>query len=109
MAAKAATAEHGESHGHHETTEKPNLVVVDLSRRQSPKQIRRLRKGRGSLITRIDEIVEELVHSGTVKADAQPVVIVVREKVTLPWPFANLELEDEDEHDDDDDDDDDDD
>ncbi len=109
MAAKAAaTAEHGESHGHHEATEKPSLVVVDLSRRQSSKQIRRLRKGRGSLVVRIDEILEELVHSGTVKGDAQPVVIVVREKVTLPWPFTNVELDaDEDDDDDDDEDDDD--
>jgi hypothetical protein len=102
MAAKATTtAEHGEQHAlrEHEATAKPQLVLVDLSRRQTPKQIKRLRKGRGTLITRIDEIVEELVQSGTVKADAQPVVIVVREKVSLPWPFANMDYDEEDEED----------
>jgi hypothetical protein len=108
MAAKASTAEHGEHHADpkHETTAKPQLVVVDLSRRQSTRQVRRLRKGRGSLVTRIDEIVEELVESGTVKADAQPVVIVVREKVSMPWPFTNMELDYDDDDDDEDDEDD---
>jgi hypothetical protein len=102
MAAKGtSTAEHGEQHVHreHEVTGKPHLVLVDLSRRQSPRQVKRLRKGRGTLVTRIDEIVEELVQSGTVKAEAQPVVIVVREKVSLPWPFANMDYD----YDDDDD------
>jgi hypothetical protein len=68
-------------------------------------QEKRLRKGRGTLVTRIDEIVEELVEAGTVKANAQPVVIVVREKLALPWPFANVDLdEDEDDEDDEDED-----
>ena len=110
MASKASTAEHGEHHADrpHEATAKPQLVLVDLSRRQSTRQLRRLRKGRGALVTRIDEIVQELVESGTVKADAQPVVIIVREKIAMPWPFTNMELDyDEDEDDEDEDDDDD--
>ena len=103
MAAKTATtAEHGEPQTQREAMDKPSLVVIDLSRRQTPKQIKRLRKGRGTLVKRIDEIVEELVQSETIKAEAQPVVIVVREKVSLPWPFANLD-EDEDEDEDEDD------
>jgi DNA-binding TFAR19-related protein (PDSD5 family) len=108
MAAKASTAEHDEHHAdrQHETKAKPELVLVDLSRRQSTKRIRRLRKGRGALVTRIDEIVAELVESGTVKAGVQPVVIIVREKVSMPWPFTNMEPdydEDEDEDEDEDD------
>jgi hypothetical protein len=111
MAAKGTTAaEHGSepAHKEHEAAGKPQLVLVDLARRQTPRQLKRLRKGRGTLVTRIDEIVEELVQSGTVKANAQPVVIVVREKVSLPWPFTNIDVdmdqdEDEDEDEDDDD------
>ena len=115
MATEGATAaEHGEHHAQreHEATKKSALVLVDLSRRQTPRQISRLRKGRGSLVPRIDKIVEELVESGTVKADAQPVVIIVRETMALPWPFVNLDYEydedadaDDDDNDDDDDDD----
>jgi hypothetical protein len=110
MATKGATAaEHGEHQAQreHEAAKKTQLVLVDLSRRQTPKQISRLRKGRGSLIPRIDKIVEELVESGTVKAETQPVVIIVRETMTLPWPFVNLLDYDKDEDDEEDDDEDD--
>jgi hypothetical protein len=56
------------------------------------------------LVKRIDEIVEELIQAGTVKAGAQPVVIVVREKPSMTWPFARDEDEDEDDEDDEDED-----
>lgn len=75
---------------------KSQLVVVDLGKRQSRKQVRRLRKGRGKLVRRIDQIVAELVETGTVKADAQPVVIVVREETPLPWPFGSAANDDDD-------------
>jgi hypothetical protein len=111
MATKGETAaEHGEHHAQreHKAAKKTQLVLVDLSRRQTPRQISRLRKGRGSLVPRIDKIGEELVESGTVKVEAQPVVIIVRETMALPWPFANLDYEYEEEDDDDEDQDDDD-
>ena len=60
------------------------LLVVDLGKRQSPKQVKRLREGRGKLVGRIDQIVADLVEAGTVKAGAQPIVIVVRERMDLP-------------------------
>ena len=60
------------------------LLVVDLGKRQSPKQLKRLRKGRGKLVGRIDQIVPDLVEAGTVKAGAHPIVIVVRERMDLP-------------------------
>ena len=107
MASKAAAAtEHGEQHTQreHEAASKSPLVVVDLSRRQSPRQIKRLRKGRGVLMERIDEIVEELVESETIKAGAQPVVILMREKVSLPWPLADVDYDEDDDEDEEDDD-----
>src|SRR5262245_6059279 len=75
---------------------RPQLVVVDLGKRQSPKQVKRLRKGRGKLVRRIDDIVGELIEAGTIKASAQPVVIVVRERTPLPWPFAAANNDDDD-------------
>jgi hypothetical protein len=75
-----------------------SLVVVELARRRSPEQVRRLRKGRGKLVTDIDEVVNELVESGTIKADTPPVVIVVRESsASLLWSA----LDEDDEEDDD--------
>ena len=72
-----------------DTSRRPQLVVVDLGKRQSVKKVKRLRKGRGKLMPRVERIVEELIEAGTVKADAQPVVIVVRERERMPmmWPF----------------------
>lgn len=60
------------------------LLVVDFGKRQSPKQVKRLRKGRGKLVGRIDQIVADLVEAGTVKSGAQPIVIVVRERMDMP-------------------------
>ncbi len=86
----------------------PQLVVVELARRRSPDQIKRLRKGRGRLVDDIDDTLVELVKSGTISADAQPVVIVVRETMasSLLWPLGLDENDDDDERDEDEDDDD---
>jgi uncharacterized protein DUF6200 len=64
------------------------LVVVDLGKPQSAKKIRNLREGTGKLMGRIETIVGELVEGGTIKANCQPVVIVVREETRLPWMFG---------------------
>jgi Family of unknown function (DUF6200) len=82
---------------------KPSLVVVELARRRSPEQIRRLRKGRGKLVYDIEDAVEELVQSNTIKADAQPIVIVVREVPPAPLLWAGYDDDDDnDEYEDDD-------
>lgn len=75
-----------------EKTDKEKLqgIVIDLGRPQSPKQVRRLRKGRGKLMRRIEEIVDDLAATGTVKAAAQPIIIIVRERVPVPWPFGAM-------------------
>ena len=80
----ATTAEHREA----ETTSNPKLVVVDLGKPQSAKRIKRLRKGTGKLMERIETIVSELVEAGTIKSNSQSVVIVVREERRVPWMFG---------------------
>jgi len=102
MAVQPTTA--AETRGDHDKDKaKQQIIMVDLGRRQSPKQVRRLRNGRGKLISHIEEIVEDLVEAGTVKANAQPVVIIVREAPPVPWPFDATDFDDDDDHDDDDD------
>lgn len=56
-----------------------SMVVVDIGK-QSRRKIRRLRKGQGSLMEDVAEIVDGLSAEGKIAANAQPVVIVVREK-----------------------------
>jgi hypothetical protein len=104
MPTERTTTTEPREHREREATGKLPLVMVDLSRRQTPEQIKRLRKGRGRLVKRIDEIVDELIQAGTVKADAQPVVIVVREKLSMTWPFATEDSDENDEDDEDDED-----
>jgi hypothetical protein len=65
-----------------------SLVVVDLGEAQSNVEVKRLRRGKGKLFQHVERIVSDLVEAGTVKASAQPVVIVVRE-VPGVWPFQD--------------------
>jgi Family of unknown function (DUF6200) len=90
-----------------ETHGKSPLVVVELARRRTPDQVRRLRKGHGKLVTDIEDTVEELVKSGTIKAEAQPVVIVVREAALWALDYDPDEDEEDDDDEDEDEDDDD--
>lgn len=97
MAAQATTAAESREHEKHA---KPQLVVVELAKRRTPEQIKRLRKGRGKLLSDIDEVVGELLEAGTIKANTQPVVIIVREAQALPWPFSADDSDDEEDADD---------
>jgi len=83
----------GEQAREHEKTGKSQIVVVELGEAQSSRDVKRLRKGQGKLFTRVERIVNDLAEAGTVKASAQPVVIVVRE---IPSPLDFFESEDDD-------------
>ncbi len=72
---------------------KSQTVVVDFDEPQSSVLVKRLRKGKGKLMTRVERIINELVANGTVKATAQPVVIVLRE---IPAPFWLADDDDDD-------------
>ncbi len=61
------------------------IVVVDLDPPQSSERVSSLRKGEGALIDRINRVVDDLVHDGTLKSGAQTVVVVVREYASLPF------------------------
>jgi hypothetical protein len=58
------------------------IVIVDLEKVQTSRDVRLLRKGRGKLTSRVQRIVKDLIDAGTVKSTAQPVVIVVRESIS---------------------------
>jgi hypothetical protein len=89
----------GTRHGSESSQSK--IVVVDIGGPQSPLRTESLRKGEGTLIKRIEGIVDDLVQDGTVKSGAQTVVVVVRE--FAPFPFGAFGGEEDDEFDDEDD------
>lgn len=59
---------------------KKDLLVIDIGKKQRRKRIRQLRKGRGRLLERINEVMDDLREEGAIDGNATPVVIVVREK-----------------------------
>ena len=64
-----------------------SFIVIDIGKRQKSKQIRKLRKGTGKLTEKIKELVDDLREQRTISAEAQPVVIVVRQKATRTKTF----------------------
>jgi hypothetical protein len=83
MASPATTTtETTESRQHKASTK---LVVVELDEPQSSLAVKRMRKGKGRLLKHIDQIVEDLTTDGTIKGNAQPVVIIVQEIPSPPW------------------------
>ena len=62
-------------------------VIIDLGKKRS-KQVKALRKGRpGKLLDKVREAVAALREQGAVAPDAQPIIVVVRERQKTPrWP-----------------------
>ncbi len=83
MASPVATPTETSESKPHKATSK--LVVVELDEPQSTLSIKRMRKGKGKLLKHIDQIVEDLTADGTIKGNAQPVVIIVQEIPSPPW------------------------
>lgn len=76
-AAKTATATPPAPAPSPATAEKP-MVVIDLGKK-SKKRIKQLRRGTGRLMDRVVDTVDQLQVDGEVDADAQIVVVVVRQ------------------------------
>jgi Family of unknown function (DUF6200) len=61
-------------------------VVVDLGSKDK-KAVKLLRKGKGSLLHEVNQVINELRAAGALTGPAQPVVVIVKEKedeTTLP-------------------------
>jgi len=54
-------------------------VIIDLGKHRR-KRFKGLRKGKGRLLEEVSGCLEELKAAGTISANAQPVIVVVREK-----------------------------
>ena len=54
-------------------------MVVDLGQKKR-RDVKRLRKGRGRLMKRLNETLEGLREDGTIAESSQPIVVLVRER-----------------------------
>ena len=59
-----------------------DMIMLDIGKR-SRKAIKRLRKGKGKLLQRVNNVVGQLRSSGELKEEAQIVLVVVRERDNL--------------------------
>jgi hypothetical protein len=73
----------------HEAETSAAPLLVDLGK-QSRKSVRRLREGRGPLLEEITSAIDELREAGKIGANAQPVVVIVRQRRrrNALWPLA---------------------
>lgn len=83
-----------------EQSEKGIVCVIDLGE-HSRRRVRRLRRGEGRLMERVEDAVAALVENGVLSADAQTVVVVVRQEPSLSGLFSDDEDDDDDDDDDD--------
>jgi hypothetical protein len=93
MATAPATSSEKETR-EHDRSSTSSIVVVELDEPQSTTSVRRLRKGKGKLFTHVEHIIKDLTDDGTIKANAQPVVIVVQEIPAPPWEMFSDEDDD---------------
>ena len=78
------------------------VCVIDLGE-HTRQRVRRLRRGEGRLMERVEDAIVALQENGVLGADAQTVVVVVRQEPTaLFWRDRDDDDEDEDDDDDDD-------
>lgn len=55
-------------------------VIIDLGKKNR-KQVRKLTKGKpGRLMDSVEEVIANLRENGTMEADAQPLIIVIRKR-----------------------------
>ena len=54
-------------------------VVIDIGKRKR-KAVRRLRKGRGKLVDRVQNVIDDLREAGEIGADSDTVVVIVEKK-----------------------------
>ena len=63
-----------------ESLDNESVIVVDVRKKYRRKHVRRLRKGRGKLMDKVEELVDNLREENALGDNVRPVVIVVREK-----------------------------
>ncbi|MFN3647976.1 MAG: hypothetical protein ACK47B_00240 [Armatimonadota bacterium] len=54
-------------------------ILVNLGK-QSRSKIKKLKRGEGRLMSEVQTTIEELKRSGVIAADAQPVIVLVKER-----------------------------
>jgi hypothetical protein len=63
-----------------------DTIVVDLGKRKK-KLVKQLRRGEGSLMNEVNQVINELKAANAITGTVQPVVLVVSERDDTSFPF----------------------
>jgi len=65
-------------------------IVIDLGKKQR-KQVKKLCRGEGKLVTIVADCLEELKSAGTIAENSQPIIVVVEKKAKpVLWHFGQF-------------------
>jgi hypothetical protein len=83
------TAGNGGSTTSHDSSKSAAPIVIDLGSAKKS-QIKSLEKGEGPLLDKVFSVLDELRSDGTINGTSQPVIVVVKKKVTKTGLLASL-------------------
>ena len=63
-----------------------NVCIIDVGT-QSRKRIKKLKRGEGKLMSKIDDIVQDLIDEKVVPAGAATVVVIVKQEKSIMGMF----------------------
>ena len=61
-------------------SDKKSVVVIDIGKKYRRKHVRRLRKGRGRLMRKLEGLLEDLREDKSLGDNIKPIVVVVKQK-----------------------------
>jgi hypothetical protein len=82
-------AGNGESGTGHDSSKSAAPIVIDLGSAKKS-QIKLLEQGQGPLLEKVFSVLDELRTEGTINGSSQPVIVVVKKKITRASLLANL-------------------
>jgi hypothetical protein len=63
-----------------------NVCIIDVGT-QSRKRIKKLKRGEGKLMSKIDDIVQDLIDEDVVPAGAATVIVIVKQEQSIMGMF----------------------
>lgn len=60
-------------------------IILDLGKKKKD-DVKKLRKGKGKLLSKVEDLVEDMKSAGELDANARPVIVVVRERAEIKLP-----------------------
>lgn len=66
-------------------------ILIDLGKKKAD-DVRKLRKGKGKLLRQVEDAIQQLQSAGTISSTAQPVIVVVTERLQSKGLLSMLQL-----------------